>query len=197
MISPREAESGAASPALRSAGFENPPRPHGRGACAVSRAQSAARTAPPRNAHRRAEARTRITRGNRGRPAPGTRGGTMTATGPRPQLSATLAARPAPAAETLVAACQEDMSAGPPPEDDRARGRIRPRRLSIRRRGSRRAAMRGRRTRAAARRTPHAHRAQAPATRACPATRKRKDEVDERSVMHRRTMAHARHTCGT
>ena len=44
----------------------------------------------------------------------------MTATDPRPQLAATLAARLAPAAEALAAAYAEDMSAGPPPPDDRA-----------------------------------------------------------------------------
>ena len=52
----------------------------------------------------------------------------MTATDPRPRLprtpirglAATLAAALAPAAEALALAYAEDMSAGPPPEDDRA-----------------------------------------------------------------------------
>ncbi len=44
----------------------------------------------------------------------------MTATDPRPQLAATLAARLAPAAEALALAYAEDIGAGPPPEDDRA-----------------------------------------------------------------------------
>ena len=44
----------------------------------------------------------------------------MTATDPRPELAAKLAAGLAPAAEALAAAYAEDMSAGPPPEDDRA-----------------------------------------------------------------------------
>ncbi len=44
----------------------------------------------------------------------------MTATDPRPDLAATLAAGLAPAAETLAAAYAEDLNAGPPPEDDRA-----------------------------------------------------------------------------
>ena len=44
----------------------------------------------------------------------------MTATAPRPQLAAPLAARLAPAAEALAAAYAEDIAAGPPPEDDRA-----------------------------------------------------------------------------
>ena len=45
----------------------------------------------------------------------------MTATDPRPALAAALAARLAPAAEALAAAYAEDMDAGPPPPDDRAR----------------------------------------------------------------------------
>ncbi len=45
----------------------------------------------------------------------------MTATDPRPALAAALAARLAPAAEALAAAYVEDMDAGPPPPDDRAR----------------------------------------------------------------------------
>ena len=43
----------------------------------------------------------------------------MTATDPRPQLAA-MAAGLAPAAEALALAYAEDMSAGPPPPDDRA-----------------------------------------------------------------------------
>ena len=46
----------------------------------------------------------------------------MTATDPRPGLAAKLAARLAPAAEALAATYEEDMSAGPPPQDDRAWG---------------------------------------------------------------------------
>ena len=45
----------------------------------------------------------------------------MTVTDPRPALAAALAARLAPAAEALAAAYVEDMDAGPPPPDDRAR----------------------------------------------------------------------------
>ncbi len=45
----------------------------------------------------------------------------MTATDPRPELAAMLAERLAPAAATLAGAYAEDMSAGPMPEDDRAR----------------------------------------------------------------------------
>ena len=44
----------------------------------------------------------------------------MTATDPRPELAAKLAAGLAPAAEALALAYAEDMSAGPPPPDDRA-----------------------------------------------------------------------------
>ncbi|MCY3755387.1 MAG: hypothetical protein OXG99_15035, partial [Alphaproteobacteria bacterium] len=44
----------------------------------------------------------------------------MTATDPRPQLAAKLAAGLAPAAEALALAYAEDMGAGPPPPDDRA-----------------------------------------------------------------------------
>ena len=44
----------------------------------------------------------------------------MTATDPRPVLAAMLAEKLAPAAATLAGACAEDMSAAPPPEDDRA-----------------------------------------------------------------------------
>ena len=44
----------------------------------------------------------------------------MTATDPRPELAAMLAARLAPAAEALALAYVEDMDAGPPPEDRRA-----------------------------------------------------------------------------
>ncbi len=44
----------------------------------------------------------------------------MTATDPRPALAAMLAERLAPAAAALAEACAEDMSAVPPPEDDRA-----------------------------------------------------------------------------
>ena len=44
----------------------------------------------------------------------------MTATDPRPALAAMLAERLAPAAAALAGACAEDMSAAPPPEDDRA-----------------------------------------------------------------------------
>ncbi len=44
----------------------------------------------------------------------------MTATDPRPQLAAKLAAGLAPAAEALAEADAEEVSAGPPPEDDRA-----------------------------------------------------------------------------
>ena len=44
----------------------------------------------------------------------------MTATDPRPDLAAKLAAGLAPAAEALALAYAEDMSAGPPPPDDRA-----------------------------------------------------------------------------
>lgn len=43
----------------------------------------------------------------------------MTATDPRPELAAVLAARLAPAAEVLAAAYLEDTNAGPPPQDDR------------------------------------------------------------------------------
>ena len=46
----------------------------------------------------------------------------MTVNDPRPELAAKLAARLAPAAEALAAAYEEDMSAGPPPQDDRAWG---------------------------------------------------------------------------
>ena len=46
----------------------------------------------------------------------------MTANDPRPELAAKLAVRLAPAAEALAAAYEEDMSAGPPPQDDRAWG---------------------------------------------------------------------------
>ena len=45
----------------------------------------------------------------------------MTATDPRPQLAAMLAARLAPAAEALAAACAEDANPEPPPSGDRAR----------------------------------------------------------------------------
>ena len=44
----------------------------------------------------------------------------MTATDPRPELAAMLAARLAPAAEALAMAYAEDMGAAPPPEDRRA-----------------------------------------------------------------------------
>ena len=44
----------------------------------------------------------------------------MTATDPRPELAAMLAARLAPAAEALALAYAEDMDAAPPPEDRRA-----------------------------------------------------------------------------
>ena len=44
----------------------------------------------------------------------------MTATDPRPELAAKLAAGLAPAAEALALAYAEDMHAGPPPPDDRA-----------------------------------------------------------------------------
>ena len=44
----------------------------------------------------------------------------MTATDPRPELAAKLAAGLVPAAEALALAYAEDMSAGPPPPDDRA-----------------------------------------------------------------------------
>ena len=44
----------------------------------------------------------------------------MTATDPRPALAAMLAERLAPAAAALAEACAEDISAAPPPEDDRA-----------------------------------------------------------------------------
>ena len=44
----------------------------------------------------------------------------MTATDPRPALAAMLAERLAPAARALALAYADDMSAGPPPEDDRA-----------------------------------------------------------------------------
>ena len=44
----------------------------------------------------------------------------MTATDPRPALAVMLAERLAPAARALAEAYAEDMSAGPPPEDDRA-----------------------------------------------------------------------------
>ena len=44
----------------------------------------------------------------------------MTATDPRSDLAAKLAAGLAPAAEALALAYAEDMSAGPPPPDDRA-----------------------------------------------------------------------------
>ena len=44
----------------------------------------------------------------------------MTATDPRPALAAMLAEKLAPAARALAEAYAEDMSAGPPPEDDRA-----------------------------------------------------------------------------
>ena len=44
----------------------------------------------------------------------------MTATDPRPQLAAKLAAGLAPAAEALALAYAEDINAGPPPPDDRA-----------------------------------------------------------------------------
>ena len=44
----------------------------------------------------------------------------MAATDPRPALAAMLAERLAPAAAALAGACAEDMSAVPPPEDDRA-----------------------------------------------------------------------------
>ena len=44
----------------------------------------------------------------------------MTATDPRPALAAKPAARLAPAAEALALAWEEDMDAGPPPEDHRA-----------------------------------------------------------------------------
>ncbi len=44
----------------------------------------------------------------------------MTATDPRPGLAAMLAERLAPAAAALAGACAEDISAAPPPEDDRA-----------------------------------------------------------------------------
>ena len=44
----------------------------------------------------------------------------MTATDPRPELAANLAAGLAPAAEALALAYAEDMHAGPPPPDDRA-----------------------------------------------------------------------------
>ena len=44
----------------------------------------------------------------------------MTATDPRPELAAKLAAGLAPAAEALALAYAEDMSAEPPPPDDRA-----------------------------------------------------------------------------
>ena len=44
----------------------------------------------------------------------------MTATDPRHDLAAKLAAGLAPAAEALALAYAEDMSAGPPPPDDRA-----------------------------------------------------------------------------
>ena len=44
----------------------------------------------------------------------------MTATDPRPQLAAKLAAGLAPAAEALALAYAEDISAGPPPPEDRA-----------------------------------------------------------------------------
>ena len=43
----------------------------------------------------------------------------MTATDPRPALAAKLAAGLAPAAEALALAYAEDISAGPPPPDDR------------------------------------------------------------------------------
>ena len=44
----------------------------------------------------------------------------MATTDPRPDLAAMLAARLAPAAEALAAAYAEEVSAAPPPEDDRA-----------------------------------------------------------------------------
>ncbi len=44
----------------------------------------------------------------------------MTATDPRTGLAAMLAERLAPAAAALAGACAEDMSAAPPPQDDRA-----------------------------------------------------------------------------
>ncbi len=44
----------------------------------------------------------------------------MTVNDPRPALAATLAARLAPAAEALAAACAEDAGPEPPPPDDRA-----------------------------------------------------------------------------
>ena len=44
----------------------------------------------------------------------------MTATDPRPELAAMLAARLAPVAEALALAYAQDMNAGPPPEDHRA-----------------------------------------------------------------------------
>ena len=47
----------------------------------------------------------------------------MTATDPRPALAAMPAERLAPAAAALAEACAEDMSAAPPPEDDRALAR--------------------------------------------------------------------------
>ena len=44
----------------------------------------------------------------------------MTATDPRPRLAAALAARLAPAAESLAAAYEETIAASPPPQEDRA-----------------------------------------------------------------------------
>ena len=44
----------------------------------------------------------------------------MTATDPRPRLAAALAARLAPAAESLAAAYEDNIAAGPPPQEDRA-----------------------------------------------------------------------------